>query len=55
MTPSKSESLPDWEESLKYLMMRSNPEDNVKQCRKTDELFAFNSLTLNGECFLFIL
>ncbi|XP_063702072.1 putative uncharacterized protein DDB_G0286901 isoform X3 [Culicoides brevitarsis] len=45
---NKTESLPDWEDSLKYLMMRTNAEDNAKQqFRKTDELFAFNNLTLN--------
>lgn len=49
ISSNKSESLPDWEDSLKYLMMRSNAEDSAKQFRKTDELFAFNNLTLNGK------
>lgn len=35
-------------------MMRSNAEDNAKQFRKTDELFAFNNLTLNGKNLLML-
>uniref|UniRef100_A0A336MJ11 CSON000696 protein n=1 Tax=Culicoides sonorensis TaxID=179676 RepID=A0A336MJ11_CULSO len=44
---NKIEPQPDWEDSLRHLMSKSNADDCTKQLRKSDELFAFNNLTLN--------